>query len=204
MRLALFPYDIVHFPGLPLPLRFFEPRYKQMCDEVVPGSRIFGVVLARPESTFENEVPADVGTVVRIEESARLPDGQWLVRTVGTRRFRIRDLGPRDPYLTADVELLEESPGNELRAYGVRDSVAARLRRLFAIRTELGTDSLDVTIELSPRPGPASYEVAALMGATNDVKQRLLETPADDDRLAAEVVLLDEAIAALEQRLVGG
>ena len=204
MRLPLFPYDIVLFPGIPLPLRFFEPRYKKLCEDIVGTTDRFGVVLARAGSAFEREIPHDVGTIARISDHTRLPEGQWGVQTVGTQRFRIVELGPREPYLTAEVEVLEESPGNDLRAYALRDSVSARLRRLFALITEGGGRSLPVDVTLSSEPGRASYQVAAVMGIDNETKQRLLEVLHDDDRLAEQVRLLDAAISVVERRLARG
>ena len=204
MRLPLFPYDIVLFPGIPLPLRFFEPRYKKLCEDIVGTTDRFGVVLARAGSAFEHEVPHDVGTIARISDHTRLPEGQWGVQTVGTQRFRIVELGPREPYLTAEVEVLEESPGNDLRAYALRDSVSTRLRRLFALITEGGGRSLPVDVTLSSEPGLASYQVAAVMGIDNETKQRLLEVLHDDDRLAEQVRLLDAAISVVERRLARG
>ena len=202
--LPLFPYTIVAFPGVPVPLRFFEPRYKAMCEDIVGSTDEFGLVLAQSGSQFEHEEPLDVGTVVRIADHARLPDGQWLVQAVGVRRFRVRALGPRQPYLTAEVETIEEDLGNDLRAYALRDSAVQRLRRLFALRTEFETQALPVSIELSAEPGAASYQIAAVMGLPTSAQQRVLEITADDDRLAAEVVLLEAAIAEVERHLIGG
>lgn len=204
MQLPLFPYDLVLFPGLQVPLRFFEPRYTQMCDDVVGSTGEFGIVLSRPGSEFENEVPFGLGTVAHIAQHVRLPDGQWLVHTVGRARFRILQTGPRLPYLTADVELMEEEEGNDLRAFALRDSALRKLRRLFAFLTEAGEASLPVTVELSAEPGPASYELAGLLPVDNQVRQGLLEIEADDDRLAAEVVLLDSHIDEVQCRLGAG
>lgn len=203
MKLPLFPYSIVLYPGIPLPLHFFEPRYKAMCEDIVGTSDEFGVVLARPDSSFEAELPWDVGTIARIEEHARLPDGRWLVQTTGTRRFRVGKLGPREPYLTAEVEMLDESAGNDLRAFALRDQALARLRRLFALRTEAGADGLPVDIGLHPEPGLASYQIAAVTGLENMEKQRLLEIATDDERLAAELRILDGAIRVAERLLRG-
>ena len=204
MELPLFPYELVGFPGVPVPLRFFEPRYKQMCEDVVGATDRFGIVLAAPGSRFEAEVPVEVGTVARIVDHVRLPDGQWLVHAVGESRFRLTRLGPRRPYLTAEVNEVEEKAGDDLRAFALRDALLGKLRRLFALRTELGGPSLPVDVELDDEPGPASYELAALMGLDLATQQRLLEIEADDDRLAAEVLLMDEALAGVEHRLTRG
>ena len=204
MQLPLFPYEIVLFPGIPQALHFFEPRYRQMCEDVIGADDSFGIVLARPESRFEEEVPEAVGTVARVVEHERLADGRWLVEAVGAARFRIQHLGPRRPYLTAAVELLDEDPGDNLRAFALRDAAEGKLRKLFALRTEAGPQPLPVTIRLNPDPGRASYQLAAIIGLDNRDKQRLLEIPGDDDRLAAELVLLDGAIDSVERELHEG
>jgi Lon protease-like protein len=41
--LALFPLEVVLFPGTPLPLHIFEPRYKEMIGECLEQKRQFGV-----------------------------------------------------------------------------------------------------------------------------------------------------------------
>jgi ATP-dependent Lon protease len=160
------------------------------------------VVLAAPGSVFEHELPSPQGTVARVLESARLPDGQWLMQTVGTRRFKVQRETGRQPYLTADVELVDEDMGDDVRAEALRDEAMAKLRRLFAMRTELGA-KLPVAIELDRDPGGASYEIAAIMGVDNATKQGLLEVAQHDDRLAAEVALLDFALGQVEARLRG-
>ncbi|MFZ0761701.1 MAG: LON peptidase substrate-binding domain-containing protein [Candidatus Sulfotelmatobacter sp.] len=42
--IPLFPLDVVLFPGTPLPLHIFEPRYKEMIGESLAQRRHFGVI----------------------------------------------------------------------------------------------------------------------------------------------------------------
>ncbi|MCH8222137.1 MAG: LON peptidase substrate-binding domain-containing protein [Chloroflexi bacterium] len=66
--LPIFPLNTVLFPGAPLPLRIFEPRYREMLKRCLDGDRRFGVALIKsgPEVGGPAE-PHDVGTVARIE-----------------------------------------------------------------------------------------------------------------------------------------
>jgi len=41
----MFPLGMVHFPGIVLPLRVFEPRYRQLTADCLAGDGEFGVVL---------------------------------------------------------------------------------------------------------------------------------------------------------------
>lgn len=42
-RLAAFPLNLILLPGEELPIRIFEPRYKQLVDECITGSKPFGI-----------------------------------------------------------------------------------------------------------------------------------------------------------------
>ena len=40
-RLPIFPLSVVLFPGTPLPLHIFEPRYRRMLSDCLGGDRRF-------------------------------------------------------------------------------------------------------------------------------------------------------------------
>ncbi|HYG78959.1 MAG TPA: LON peptidase substrate-binding domain-containing protein, partial [Pyrinomonadaceae bacterium] len=42
-ELPLFPLPVVLFPGVPLPLHIFEPRYQRMLSDVRAGDQLFGL-----------------------------------------------------------------------------------------------------------------------------------------------------------------
>jgi Lon protease-like protein len=42
--LPLFPLDVVLFPGTPLPLHIFEPRYKELISECLEQKKKFGIL----------------------------------------------------------------------------------------------------------------------------------------------------------------
>src|SRR5580700_1940995 len=50
--LPLFPLpEVVLFPGSPLPLHIFEPRYRLMVNTVMASDKLFGVLLYDPQSS---------------------------------------------------------------------------------------------------------------------------------------------------------
>lgn len=104
--LRLFPLRTVLFPGMPLPIQIFEPRYHQLLAECLEADEPFGVVLIRSgnEAGDAEMVPYDVGTTARIESASPVGGGRVMVRTHGERRFRILALHRDRPFLTADVE----------------------------------------------------------------------------------------------------
>src|ERR1051325_7941059 len=55
-ELPLFPLPIVLFPGVPLPLHIFEPRYRQMLEDIGQTNNLFGLVYF-DSSTSDRDVP---------------------------------------------------------------------------------------------------------------------------------------------------
>src|SRR5437016_3988984 len=112
--LPLFPLEqVVLFPGMSLPLRIFEERYKVMIGACQVTDQLFGVVLIR--SGREVGDPADpehVGCTARMVRVDRIPDGQLHILTIGERRFRLIGDARVMPegYLVGDVQFLPDLP----------------------------------------------------------------------------------------------
>jgi len=89
-ELPLFPLSVVLFPGGPLSLRIFEPRYLDMVRRCLKERSVFGVVLIL-EGTEAGAVAsmADTGTSARVVDFDTLPDGLLGLACVGERRFRL-------------------------------------------------------------------------------------------------------------------
>jgi uncharacterized protein len=88
--LPLFPLHTVLFPGGPLRLRIFEPRYLDMVSRCMREDTGFGVALI--VSGREAGGPArtvEVGTLARIVDFEQLEDGLLGITARGERRFRI-------------------------------------------------------------------------------------------------------------------
>ena len=89
-ELPLFPLNTVLFPGGPLPLRIFEPRYVDMVRDCMRDSVAFGVVLIRSgKEVGAVTSAADVGTSARIIDFNSLPDGLLGITCIGEQKFRV-------------------------------------------------------------------------------------------------------------------
>lgn len=88
--LPLFPLHTVLFPGGPLALRIFEPRYLDMVRRCLKEHSGFGVatILEGAEAGAVAHI-ADIGTRARLVDFDPLPDGLLGVTCVGEERFRI-------------------------------------------------------------------------------------------------------------------
>ena len=105
--LPLFPLpNIVFFPHTRLPLHVFEPRYRQMVQDVLEADQRFGIVLLRPgweQEYFGAPAVHPFGTLGTIEQAVPLEDGRFNIVVRGDVRFRILEEVSRVPYRTARV-----------------------------------------------------------------------------------------------------
>lgn len=111
--LPLFPLGSLVFPGGPLPLRIFEPRYVNLVKRCMQTDSGFGVVLLfrGNEAGTAEATTAGIGTEVRIIDFDRLPDGLLGITCRGQQRFRIlRAWREADGLNMAEVEDLPAPP----------------------------------------------------------------------------------------------
>ena len=204
--MPMFPLGTVLFPHAVLPLHIFEDRYRALVETCLRGDGRFGVVLIeRGREVGGGDTRFGVGTVARIVEAARTPDGRYLLATVGTERMRVRRWLPDDPYPRADVDLLNEPRKVPAGLHARRDDVQRLLGRVLAMSAELGEASPPVdAAQLDADPVRASYEAAAVAPIGPLDAQRLLEL--DDPVLRFDQLdaLLRDTAELLELRLTGG
>ncbi len=89
MKVPLFPLRTVLYPGGPLPLRIFEPRYLDMISGCLKNDGSFGVLLIKAGSETGPATTYDVGTLARITDWYQGSDGLLGITAVGGQRFRL-------------------------------------------------------------------------------------------------------------------
>jgi Lon protease-like protein len=103
--LPLFPLDLVLFPGTPLPLHIFEPRYKEMISECLDLKKSFGVVRAKEEGVAEIGCTAEIIAIAK-----KYSDGRMDIVTQGRERFEVMQVNQERPFLQAEVLYLQDEP----------------------------------------------------------------------------------------------
>jgi Lon protease-like protein len=204
--MPMFPLGTVLFPHAALPLHLFEERYRALAETCLRGDGRFGVVLI--ERGFEvggGDQRFGVGTVARIVEAARTPDGRYLLATVGTERLRVKKWLDDDPFPRAEIDVLGEPKRVADDAGARRDDVQRLLGRVLAMSAELGDRTAPVdAAALDGDPVKASYEAAARAPIGPLDAQRLLELDDPGERFAKLEAMLTDAAEVLELRLAGG
>ena len=194
-ELPIFPLGTVLFPGGPLPLRIFEPRYLDMVSECLRNERPFGVCLIRSGSEVgEPAEPHPTGTLARIADWGRDDRGLLTVEAVGEARFRLH--GTRtasDRLLIGEGELLAETPGEIPDPYRPLARLARTLTERFSERYR---NTPSPPNEDSADAGPwTGYRLAELLPIPMPHRQHLLEM----DDPVARLRRIDRVVALMAE-----
>lgn len=199
--LPMFPLGTVLFPSVFLPLHVFEPRYQELTRDCLAGDNEFGVVLIeRGSEVGGGDTRFDVGTVARIIEAAELGGGRFALGTVGVRRIRVESWLPEAPYPRAEVDEWEDAPPSD-SLEALHQANLITLRRVLAMKAELGEAAAAATIELADDLVLAGYQAAAVAPLGPADQQALLAAPSPEERAQALGTLLDEQVELLSYRL---
>jgi len=109
--LPVFPLpDVWLSPMTLMPLNIFEPRYRQMIEDLLdgPGRLVMGTVV---EGQDGQEVPeiypiAGLGEIGRHE---KLDDGRFMIWVMGLKRVRVMEVPSEHPYRMVEAQPITES-----------------------------------------------------------------------------------------------
>jgi Lon protease-like protein len=169
MKIALFPLDVVLFPGALLPLHIFEPRYKEMVGECLDGQAEFGVVRVQREGLAVVGCAAAITRVLR-----RYEDGQLDILCEGRKRFEIEQLDNTRSFLQAEVDYFEDAPLDSSR-----DDRASCLAMHLEVLSLAGVGRESYSFDLDKE---VSFQLAWELPSDLGFKQRLLSSRSDRER----------------------
>ncbi len=189
--LALFPLPgAMLFPRWTLSLNIFEPRYLNMIDDAMQGSRMIGMVQSTGGPKAHPDL-AGVGCAGRITSYSETDDGRYLIVLSGISRFEVSEIvGATTPYRQARpgwLAFAEDLAEPELTDMPDRDRLVRALKA-YVTRHEMSADWSAV------EDAPLETLVHALCaGCPFSVpeKQALLEAPELIDRADTLIALLE-------------
>ena len=177
-KIPVFPLsNFIIFPDTNVPLNIFEPRYIEMVDDSMKGSRMIGMI--QPKKTSNNLVPElyNVGCLGKITSFNESEDGRYLIVLNGLSRFKILD-EVKNNKLYRECEVSFNKFRNDISSikeeikFSDLELIFKNLKTLFNKRgyiinwKELEKQDLDQTINTLSMASPFSLEE----------KQALLET----------------------------
>ncbi len=181
--LPLFPLDVVLFPGTPLPLHIFEPRYKEMIGECLDRNGLFGVVRAMEQGV------ADVGCTAEIVAvTKQYPDGRLDIVSEGRKRFEVLQLNQERAFLRAEVLIVEDEPSSPFQEETARTvQLHSQIMMLAGAEQDLSAANMAMV----------SFYLAGSLPLDLDFKQKLLALRSESQR----ILVLADYIETLLPRL---
>ena len=88
-KIPVFPLsNFIIFPEMTVPLNIFEPRYLQMINDAMKGSKIIGIIQPKKQN---QTIPSlyNIGCVGKITNYNETDDGRYLIVLSGISRFKI-------------------------------------------------------------------------------------------------------------------
>ncbi len=115
--IPVFPLSAVVLPGEEFYLHIFEPRYKQLVNEVRDKDLSFGIPYANGGKMHRFGSEVKIKTVFSTYQ-----DGEMDISVVGLDIFQLNEILPSNNklYSMADVEISLESPINEKKLLSLR------------------------------------------------------------------------------------
>ena len=199
--IPIFPLNTVLFPGAPMPLRIFEPRYREMLKFCMENDRRFGANLIQSGVEVGGTAePYMVGTIAEITSVRTEEGGSIPINTRGDRRYRITHLDSSGAYLVGEIKYLKDTIDDEAAA----ESESARGVAESYIKMLLTTQGeWHRVLELPTDPLRLSYFLGTvLLGLSGTVRQDILETDPVSARLAKAAKALTFAAKEMEKTIM--
>lgn len=169
--------DVVVFPHMVIPLFVGREKSIQALDAVMEhGQQV--VLLSQKDPTIDNPTKKDlytVGTLAKVLQLLRLPDGTVKVLLEGEKRVNVVQLWNDNAFFEATVEPFyeESAPAQEVKAL-VR-TLTSQFDQYVKLQKKIPSDLLSSIAQIS-EPSKLSDVIAAHLGFKLEEKQVLLET----------------------------
>jgi ATP-dependent Lon protease len=204
-RLPIFPLPVILMPGEIIPLHIFEPRYRQMLDDIQAGNKLFGLSYFESQETDEANPPAGhFGCVAEIREVQPLDDGRSNIVVSGVIRYRFDEYsGEGEPYLVGEVSYFEDREEKDI------EKLSALTNEVSALFTRVAEAAHSISGENAPLPAlpdigaqDLSFLISAAFNFENQMKFELMKTRSTIKRLERLLIILKQAVEKIEETAV--
>ncbi len=110
--LKIFPLPgVVLYPGIPVPLHVFEPRYRALLRDALAGDRMLAIatLVDSEDAPLEHARVHPLAGACLVEMDQALPDGRFEIVVRGAARVKlVEELDRGQPYREFRAEVLED------------------------------------------------------------------------------------------------
>lgn len=196
-RLPVFPlYDHVVFPFMVLPV-YIRQNEMPVLDEAFSEKRLIGMFHSRGKDRFEDI--QEIGTVCRIKQMIKFPEGGCKLTVQGLKRIRLVRLVRQDPFMIGRIEELEEAMESSLVSEALVQSVNTLVKIAVANGRPLPKDVMKM-IDGIEEPGRLADLITVYLTLPASEQQRMLENLDPVERLKEVYILLADEVQKLQVR----
>lgn len=181
--------NTVLFPGVVIPITVGRDRSIKAVKHAYKNNKVLAVVSQKdvsvedPESKDLNKI----GTVAKIVKMLKMPDGSSTVIIQGKQRFELLSIEQEDPFISANIKLIEDIPAKEKGNFkamvsSLKDMAAQIVKNSPNIPSEAG-----IVLKNIDSPTFLIHFISSNLNSKLKEKQNILETDNLMDR--AELVL---------------
>ncbi|MFA4964536.1 MAG: endopeptidase La [Thermoleophilia bacterium] len=196
--------DVVIFPRMVAPLFVGREKSVRAVERAFTNETLL-VLSTQREAAVEDPGADDiaaVGTVARVLQLFRLPDGSVKALVEGQERVRIARFAATDPIFLVETAPLTAPDKKAARSRSLARRVSADFVEYVQLHPQLA-DEAQFVVQQAEDPDQLADIVAAHLQVSNAEKQALLEMPRTQDRLLAllESLAEENAVLGIEQEI---
>jgi ATP-dependent Lon protease len=191
--------NTVIFPVLAFPINVGRSKSLRAVEAALERDKLLGIVSqkdANNEDPTGNEL-YQMGTVVKILKSVKMPGNKLNVIIQGLARIRIRKWSSTEPYLRAEADVFEEPAEHDPKLDNLLSNLRELAQKIIDLSPQIPSEA-GFLVRSIDNPGILADIVSSNLSISTEDKQALLETLDTHKRIEKVIALLNKEIQVLE------
>ena len=191
--------NIVVYPHMVVPLFVGRDKSIAALEEVMDKGQELLFLAQKDADTNDpkNEDLYEVGTVGKVLQLLKLPDGTVKVLVEGVKRAKVEALIPHENFLEAKVEVISEEKTEDKTLIAISRQVVSRFEDFVKLNSKVASEVISSLKDISD-PSKIADTVASQMTGNVSEKQKILEILNLEVRLNDILSLLDGELSVLQ------
>jgi ATP-dependent Lon protease len=191
--------NTVIFPVLAFPINVGREKSLLAVDEALENDKLLAILAQKEAKNEDPDTPDlyEVGTVVKILKSVKMPGNKLSVIIQGLHRIKVKAWRHTEPYLRAEVVVHEENAEHPRELNAKMANLRELAQRIIDLSPQIPSEA-SFLVRSIDNPGVLADIVASNLGISVEDKQDLLQTFDTSERMDAVVALLNKEIQVLE------
>jgi len=199
-QLPLLPLkDTVVYPLTVYPLVIGKEKSIKLINEVTVGDKILGLTSQKRAdaevASLDDVYP--IGTMARILQMVKIPDGTLRVLVQGIERIRIHELTQNEPYIKARAKAMPDVIDTTVETEALMRGLSETFQKLVSLTPNMPEELSAAAINID-NPRQLAYLIATNIRLDLAQRQEILETDPVHDKLAKLMQHLNREVEVLE------